>query len=135
MGKYVKKGYANNKPPKEYQFKPGQSGYKPGRPKGSKSHRTILSAQLNALVTVLVNGKRVRKSKWQVMVEQQINAATGGNLKAFLAVVQLMQPYGLISEAIVGDVPRDHTKEDEAVIALLRSRFLADRPEPEHPDE
>lgn len=131
MGKYVKKGYANNKPPVEHQFKPGHSGHRPGRPKGSQSHATMLRDLLNAPIPVLVNGRRTRKMKWRVMVEQQINAAVSGDLKAFQAVMQLKVQYGLIAQATPDDIAPVATRDDEAVIALLRERFKKSNPEGE----
>lgn len=48
------------RPPREHQFKPGQSGNKKGRPKGSKNEATIINELLNRKIDVRENG-RVRK--------------------------------------------------------------------------
>jgi len=48
------------RPPREHQFKPGQSGNKRGRPKGSKNEATIISELLNRRIDIRQNG-RVRK--------------------------------------------------------------------------
>ena len=48
------------RPPREHQFKPGQSGNKRGRPKGSKNEATILSEVLGRRVDIREKG-RTRK--------------------------------------------------------------------------
>jgi hypothetical protein len=48
------------RPPRQHQFKPGQSGNKRGRPKGSKNEATIISELLNRRIDIRQNGS-VRK--------------------------------------------------------------------------
>ncbi|MGY3508889.1 DUF5681 domain-containing protein [Bradyrhizobium lupini] len=48
------------RPPPEHQFKPGQSGNKKGRPKGSKNEATIINELLNRRIDIRENG-RLRK--------------------------------------------------------------------------
>lgn len=57
-GKRSDVGYG--RPPGEHQFKPGQSGNKRGRPKGSKNEATIINELLNRKIDIRENG-RVRK--------------------------------------------------------------------------
>ena len=57
-GKRSDVGYG--RPPREHQFKPGQSGNKRGRPKGSKNEATIISELLNRRIDIRQNGT-VRK--------------------------------------------------------------------------
>jgi hypothetical protein len=57
-GKRSDVGYG--RPPREHQFKPGQSGNKRGRPKGSKNEATIISELLNRRIDIRQNGS-VRK--------------------------------------------------------------------------
>lgn len=70
------------KPPIYSQFKPGQSGNPKGRPRGAKSLATILNAALNEKVTVNKNGKKIKKTKVAVAIEQLVNKAVAGDLKA-----------------------------------------------------
>jgi hypothetical protein len=46
------------KPPREHQFKPGQSGNPKGRPRGSKSFTTLLVEELGTKITIQENGVR-----------------------------------------------------------------------------
>jgi hypothetical protein len=57
-GKRSDVGYG--RPPREHQFKLGQSGNKRGRPRGSKNEATIISELLNRKIDVRQNGS-VRK--------------------------------------------------------------------------
>src|SRR5258708_6821688 len=45
------------KPPRAHQFKPGQSGNNPGRPKGAKNEETILREILQRKLRITENGK------------------------------------------------------------------------------
>jgi hypothetical protein len=91
-------GRRNNRPPVSGQFKPGQSGNKLGRKKGSHNHRTELSDQLSKTIAVTENGKRVRKRKSDVIIAQQINKALAGDLKAAQFIIEQMVKYGLLVE-------------------------------------
>ena len=54
-GKRTDVGYG--RPPPEHQFKPGQSGNKRGRPKGSKNEATIIRKILDRKIPIRDNGK------------------------------------------------------------------------------
>jgi len=65
------------KPPTSTQFKPGQSGYPAGRPKGSRNFKTEVRATLQTPVKINKNG-RVRKISTQraslmVLVRKALN--------------------------------------------------------------
>lgn len=57
-GKRADVGYG--RPPREHRFKPGQSGNKDGRRKGSKNEASIINELLNRKIDIRENG-RVRK--------------------------------------------------------------------------
>lgn len=71
------------KPPVHSQFKPGQSGNPKGRPNGSLSLSTMLNAALTEKIEVTKNGKRVKRSKAVIAIEQLVNKAASGDIKAF----------------------------------------------------
>lgn len=70
------------KPPKTSQFKPGQSGNRKGRPKGSQNFATVLEKELNSTVTVTEGGRRKQIRKREVIAKQVVNKAAAGDLKA-----------------------------------------------------
>lgn len=76
------------KPPKHSQFKPGKSGNPNGRPNGAKSLSTLLRKALNERIEVNKGGKRLKRSKLDIAIEQLVNKAAGGDIKAFVQLSQ-----------------------------------------------
>lgn len=76
------------KPPKHSQFKPGHSGNPNGRPNGAKSLSTLLRKALNERIEVNKGGKRLKRSKLDIAIEQLVNKAAGGDIKAFIQLSQ-----------------------------------------------
>jgi hypothetical protein len=72
-----KVGYCN--PPKASQFKPGQSGNPKGRPKGARGLNTIVIEKMTEKLPVRTARGRKKMAKVEVMVQQSVEAALGGN--------------------------------------------------------
>lgn len=83
------------KPPKNNQFKPGESGNKRGRPKGSKNTFTLLNAILNQNIHIKENGIDLKISKKNAMLTQLVNKGVKGDTKSITALL----PYMLIADA------------------------------------
>jgi hypothetical protein len=79
----------NKKPPKKFQFKPGESGNKAGRPKGSKSFEAKVQKELEKKVTVNKNGKSVKMSKLDVGVTRLVDRFMTGDLKSTAIIIGL----------------------------------------------
>lgn len=69
-------GYAN--PPKETQFKKGQSGNPKGRPKGDKNYLTLANRELSQKVSIMENGRHKTISKKEVFIKTAINKGIVG---------------------------------------------------------
>lgn len=112
------------KPPTHSQFKPGQSGNPRGRPSGSKSLSTLLRKALNERIEVNKGGKRLKRTKLDVAIEQLVNKAAGGDLKAF---IQLSQHLVRIEDAEAAkqakSVPLQPTEADSSVMASIAKRI------------
>jgi hypothetical protein len=70
------------RPPKHSQFKPGRSGNKGGRPKGSRGLRTELDAELNERMMVTENGKSRKMPKRRVVIKALTAKAVKGDVRA-----------------------------------------------------
>lgn len=67
-------------------FSSGQSGNPQGRPKGSQNKRTILKTVLFETISVRRDGRTIRMSAIDIMHEQLINKAGGGDRRAMKIV-------------------------------------------------
>ncbi len=111
------------RPPTASQFKPGESGNRNGRPKGSRNFSTELDRELNKVVTVTENGigKTVRKKA--VIAKQLVNKAASGDLKAAgMLLAQSRADDGVAAPSQPSDQPL--TPEDDEIMAGLISRLL-----------
>jgi hypothetical protein len=70
-------------PPLQSRFRPGQCGNPKGRPRKSRNSRTIAREQLDATMTVKVDGKTKKMSRREVMFQQLTKRAVeGADIKA-----------------------------------------------------
>lgn len=121
-------------PPDSTKFKPGKSGNPRGRPKGSRGHRQIVASVVNAKVWITENGKRSKKTKFELALTQQTNKAAQGDIKSFLAMLEVMARYSLI-EADPSAADRKIDDRDEPVVEDIVRRLLAMRfPKSNHDD-
>lgn len=70
------------KPPREHQFRPGQSGNPRGRQKGSRGLKADLQAELDGTIAISINGERVRGTRQRLFVKALATRAAFGDLKA-----------------------------------------------------
>jgi hypothetical protein len=101
------------KPPKHTQYKPGQSGNRNGRRKGSRNFATLLRAELQQRVTVTTEGQRKRITKRELLAKQLVNKAVAGDPKV---IPVLLNEIRLI-EAIA-DTKQKRTPSNEDLTIL-----------------
>jgi len=87
MGKRSKKASADydvgyGRPPKQYQFKPGESGYPAGRPKGAKNQATLLHDILHRKITILDRGRKRSVPLIEAMLLKFAEGALKGDPKS-----------------------------------------------------
>ncbi|HEV8029837.1 MAG TPA: DUF5681 domain-containing protein [Stellaceae bacterium] len=68
-----------NKPPREHQWKPLESGNPSGKRKREESCRDLMKEELDALISVQENGKTITVSKRKAWVKRVVNGAIQGN--------------------------------------------------------
>jgi len=106
------------KPPKEHQFKKGQSGNPKGRVSGSKNFRTDFMEELRTQVELTEGGKKIKVSKQRALIKRLINGALNGDAKATTTTVGL-----LIDFSSSDDVKDNAAPLSEHEMALLKTHL------------
>jgi hypothetical protein len=70
------------KPPRQHQFKPGQSGNPKGKPKGIKSEATMIRELFFKKVRLLENGREHYVTMAEALLRRALQDALRGNLAA-----------------------------------------------------
>ena len=83
-----KVGYG--KPPKEHQFKRGQSGNPAGRKKGARGLKTDLSAELDAQMTIRINNEPVNGTRQRLLLRALTSRAATGDVRATAVLLPLI---------------------------------------------
>lgn len=79
------------KPPKNSQFKKGQSGNSRGRRKGSKNSGTLLANALDEVISIKEGGRSKTITKRAAMFKQVVNKAVSGDLRAIRLIYEGME--------------------------------------------
>lgn len=79
------------KPPEHSQFKPGKSGNPKGRPKGSKSFKSVLEAAFHQQVPIVMNGKSATVPVIKAVTMKLLAMAMAGNQGALKMVLELYE--------------------------------------------
>lgn len=77
-------------PPKEYQYKPGQSGNPNGRPKRSRNMLTIVEEELEKTVKVTENGQSQTFTKRETLAKRIVNDANNGKAHAIRILLSII---------------------------------------------
>ena len=87
-GKPYEVGYG--KPPRQHQFKPGQSGNPTGRERGSRGLKTDLKAELEARMTIRINNEPVSDTRQRLLLRALASRAAAGDVRAASVVIPLI---------------------------------------------
>jgi len=122
------RGYG--KPPKEHQFKPGQSGNPKGRPKGSKNFGKQIIDMMEQKIPVTMNGETKRLQANVAIIQAQLVKAMKGDRKAAEMCLDLYDREVSKSEALrSGRDARGLSMADRLALEELRVR-LSVSPDP-----
>ncbi len=100
------------RPPREYQFKPGQSGNPKGRPKKNKSFVEDIKDEMNELIQIQEQGKIKKITKQLALVKRLITDALSGKASAS----KLLFPVLLSKDFEEKDFEEDLSQEDQAIL-------------------
>ncbi len=86
------------KPPREHQFRKGQSGNPRGRTKGARNLKTDLAEELAETLTIRENGKILKISKRRAMIKSTMAKALKGDPRGIKLVLEMIGSTGLESD-------------------------------------
>ncbi len=78
------------KPPKQTQFKPGQSGNPRGRPKGTKNLKTDLMEELSEMISVREGDRSQNVSKQRAVVKTFVARTLQGDARSAALLTSMM---------------------------------------------
>ena len=120
-GRDYEVGYG--KPPRNTQFKKGQSGNPRGRPSGSKNLATLVSVALNEPVIVVENGGRRKITKREAIIKQLVNRSTKADWRAIKILLDIVREIENRVEPETGE--SSFSAADEKVIEQMKARWQA----------
>lgn len=116
-----KPGYG--KPPKAFQWAPGQSGNPSGKPKGAKNLATIVKDEAKGKVIIKdTSGKQKKLSKAEALIRTTMHKALKGDIKATTLMLTLFKehlPKDVIAESAVATPDELQILQDHAAILGL----------------
>jgi len=116
-------GYA--RPPKEHQFRPGQSGNPSGRPKGTRSFKSDLRDELGELVSVSDGDNTVEVTKQRAIIKKMLRQALDGDLRA---IAMILTSCARVFDGDGDDDDEPEAPEDRAIMQAIATSPTKDTP-------
>jgi Family of unknown function (DUF5681) len=111
------------KPPKETQFKKGESGNPKGRPKSAKNLKTDLVEELSERIVAREGERTVKISKQRAVIKTLLARTVKGDARAGATLLNLifrvLDPAGDVAETAA-----PLSAEEREVLADVEARFL-----------
>ena len=117
------------KPPRNTQFKKGQSGNPRGRPSGSKNLATLVTEALNEPVIIAENGGRRKISKREAIIKQLVNRSAKADWRAIKILLDILREIEGRVEPEAAE--SSFSAADEKVIEQMKARLGANTGEPD----
>lgn len=125
-----KSGYevGYGRPPREHRFKPGNSGNRTGRKKGSRNVKTLLAEEMKSRIDIKINGRARRLTKAEAIVKLTAQKALSGDDRSMDRLYRLLDQYKLIEDIIEPVAspafhPGNLTEEERATLRRLLEKI------------
>ena len=122
MGDEQPVGYGN--PPKESQFKKGQSGNRRGRPKGSKNLKTDLTEELQTQIKVREGPRAIKISKQRAIVKTLIAKTLAGDARAVITLTKLMCRVLDLGDGAANSDEEPLSSDESETLEMFRERLI-----------
>ena len=108
-------------PPKEHQFKPGQSGNPKGRPKKNNNFAEDVLEEMSEMITVQENGKLKKITKKRALAKRLIADSLSGKVSA----IKILTPILAGETKITKDLEEELTLQDSQILEDYIQRRLS----------
>lgn len=108
------------RPPREHQFKPGQSGNPKGRPQKNKNFVEDVKGEMNELIQIQEQGKLKKITKQKALAKRIVADALSGKT----SIIKLLLPILSDKNFEIKDFEEDLSQEDQAILEDYIKRSL-----------
>ncbi|AZQ68636.1 hypothetical protein EF888_16755 [Silicimonas algicola] len=127
-------GVGRGRPPQHSRFKTGQSGNPGGRPKGSKSWKSVIEAELSGGVSLKEQGVELKVTKMEAFAKRLVADALAGSPRALGELLrQINLHLGEASTASSRDLPA--TEDDVRLLLKYAEKALQPHSAKERDDD
>lgn len=104
------------RPPKRFQFQPGNNANPKGRPRGAKNKKLVISELLFESIQVTQGNESKKMPKLGVIVQKLLNKALQGDMKATSEVLKLADKHDLLTPRDDQPNPHDLSDNDKEIL-------------------